>query len=90
MTAIDTELSPRLTIIFCPEWHAEALADYCDDCRACPESQLPPFDEYAADWLDARIQAEVNAANAEAADQRAEEARRVFPAPMVETDETPF
>lgn len=91
MDSIDAAPPDRLTVVFCPEWHAAAMSDYCNDCRANPEVQLPPFEEYAVDWLAARLADEAAQADAEAAQQRtAEREQRQFPGPVYGDDEIPF
>jgi len=93
MNATTSEVRPRerMKVIFCTEWHAAALSDYCADCRANPEVQLPPFEEYCVDWLAARLADEAAQADAEAAQQRAaEREQRQFPGPVYGDDEIPF
>jgi hypothetical protein len=80
---IDEELPPVGAVEFVPEWVAEALADYNAECRARPDVQMPPFEEYRWDWLDAKLHDELAAADVEALEERrAEEAMRRAPLPL--------
>jgi O-glycosyl hydrolase len=76
---LDEEPRWRQGIDFCPEWHAQALADYIAECRARPDVQVPDFDEYARDWLDARLHDEAAQADAEAVEERRVEAAMMKP-----------
>lgn len=54
LRAIDNEPLPT-AIEISDELRAQALADYRADCRATPNDEWQPFDEYLLEWLDARL-----------------------------------
>ena len=80
LQAIDDAPRPRVALHFCEDWEAECLADYLAAWRASPEAQLPDYDEWRWDWLDARLHDEAQAADVEAAEERLCEA--AMPKPL--------
>lgn len=93
---IDNEPTPP-AIEISAELRAQALADYCADCRSSPESEWQDFSEYLLEWLDAKLyddsisQWEEEMAAEVAAQHALEEMRRnEQPWQPREDDEPPF
>lgn len=80
----DIDDEPLGPVTFCEEWESQCMIDYCQDCRACPDAQMPTYEEYKLDWLDCRLHDEAMAADVEAIEERLAEAAMVRqgPAPL--------